>query len=109
MFHCAWGTVASAVKFVVEYGLIRHDISAVRFIGIDEISKRKGHVYVTNVYDLTTGRLLFSGEGRTKETLKTFFSFWGLERTGNIQGICCNMWNPYVTIIKKYTPHAVSE
>ena len=107
LFHCAWGTVASAVKYVVEYGLVHRDISDVRFIGIDEISRRKGHVYITNAYDLSTGRLLWSGEGRTKETLKTFFSFWGRERTGNIQGICCDMWNPYVTIIKEYAPHAI--
>ena len=27
-------------------------------IGIDEISRKKGHVYVTNVYDLARKRLL---------------------------------------------------
>jgi transposase len=38
-------------------------------IGVDELSRRKGHVYVTNVYDLKGKRLLWSGEGRGTETL----------------------------------------
>ncbi|MCU7916756.1 MAG: transposase [Candidatus Thiodiazotropha sp. (ex Epidulcina cf. delphinae)] len=35
---------------------------------MDGISRRRGHVYVTNVYDLKRRRLLWSGEGRAKET-----------------------------------------
>jgi len=64
-FRCAWNTVASAVKFAVAYGLANRDISNIRNIGIDEISRKRGHTYVTNVYDLAGGRLLWSGDGRT--------------------------------------------
>jgi hypothetical protein len=38
----------------VEYGLQHRDLEGVACIGIDEISRRKGHVYHTQVYDLTT-------------------------------------------------------
>jgi transposase len=107
MSRCAWNTVASAVKFAVAYGLANRDISDIRTIGIDEISRKRGHSYLTNVYDLVRGRLLWSGDGRTKETLKSFFSSWGPEPTGRIQGICCDMWNPYVDTINSHAPHAV--
>jgi transposase len=40
------------------------DMSAVRHIGIDETSLRKGHNYITVVHDLDAKRLLFATEGR---------------------------------------------
>ena len=73
LFDCAWGTVASAVKVVVDYGLEHRDLSSITHIGIDEISRKKGHVYLTNVYDLHSKTLIWSGEGRTKENLRRFF------------------------------------
>ena len=63
LFHCAWGTVATAVDEAVAYGLAHRDLEGVTHIGIDEISRKRGHVYVTNVYDLQDKRLLWSGEG----------------------------------------------
>jgi transposase len=81
LFGCAWGTVASAVKVVVDYGLKHRDLSSITYIGIDEISRKKGHVYLTNVYDLHSKALIWSGEGRTKDTLRSFFKYLGQERT----------------------------
>jgi len=107
LFHCAWNTVASAVKWAVAYGLTNRDISDVRYIGIDEIARRRGHTYVTNVYDLARARLLWSGDGRTHQTLQSFFSSWGQKSIDNIHGICCDMWNPYIDTITTYAPHAV--
>ena len=60
------------------YGLAHRDLEGVTHIGIDEISRKRGHVYVTNVYDLQDKRLLWSGEGRSKATLEAFFEFLGL-------------------------------
>ena len=82
LFHCAWGTVATAVDEAVAYGLAHRDLEAVTHIGIDEISRKRGHVYVTNVYDLQDKRLLWSGEGRSKATLEAFFEFLGPEENG---------------------------
>ena len=81
LFHCSWGTVATPVDEAVDYGLAHRDLSEVTHIGIDEISRKRGHVYVTNVYDLNSRRLLWSGEGRAKETLEGFFDWFGKEHT----------------------------
>ncbi len=107
LFRCAWGTVAHAVEEAVAYGLAHRDVSGVRHIGIDEISRKKGHVYVTNVYDLKTKRLLWSGAGRSQKTLEAFFDFLGAERTAALEGICCDMWQPYIDVIKAQAPQAV--
>ena len=66
LFRCSWGTVGTAVETAVAYGLAHRDLDGLTHIGIDEISRKRGHVYVTNVYDLKRKRLVWSGEGRSK-------------------------------------------
>jgi len=107
LFQCSWGTIASAVDFVVKYGLENRDLSSITHIGIDEISRKKGHQYLTNVYDLKTKSLLWSGEGRDAETLRQFFNFLGEERASQLQGICCDIWRPYIKVIEEKAPNAV--
>ena len=107
LFHCAWGTVAAAVDFVVQYGLENRDLSGITHIGIDEIARRKGHKYLTNVYDLKTRKLIWSGEGRSEQTLRQFFEDLGPEKVKNIQGICCDMWMPYINVIEEKAPDAL--
>jgi len=73
----------------VVYGLAHRNLTNVTHIGIDEISRKRGHVYVTNVYDLNSRRLLWSGEGRAKKTLEGFFDWgFGKERTKRLQSVC---------------------
>jgi transposase len=107
LFQCAWGTVSSAVDFVVKYGLENRDLSGITHIGIDEISRKRGHQYLTNVYDLQTKKLIWSGEGRSEETLRQFFNFLGEERASQLQGICCDIWRPYIKVIEEKAPNAV--
>ena len=82
-FRCSWGTVAMAVEAAVAYGLAHCDLDDVTHIGSDEISRKRGHVYVTNVYDLARKRLVWSGEGRSTDTLHACFD---LPRTGENSG-----------------------
>ncbi len=107
LFRCSWGTVATAVEAAVAYGLAHRDLDDVTHIGIDEISRKRGHVYVTNVYDLARKRLVWSGEGRSTDTLNVFFDFLGPEKTAALEGICCDMWKPYILVIKDRAAQAV--
>ena len=76
-------------------------------IGIDEIARRKGHKYLTNVYDLRTRKLIWSGEDRSEDTLRQFFQYIGPERASQLQGICCDMWMPYINVIEEKAPNAL--
>ncbi|MDZ7802968.1 ISL3 family transposase [Thiohalophilus sp.] len=107
LFRCSWCTVEAAVDEAVAYGLAHRDLSQVTHIGIDEISRKRGHVYVTNVYDLKSRQLLWSGEGRAKETLEGFFDWFGEERTAQLEGVCCDMWQPYADVVKTKAPKAI--
>lgn len=106
-FRCAWGTVAAAVDEAVKHGLVNRDLSEVKLIGIDEISRKRGHVYVTNVYDLGGRRLIWSGEGRSQDTLRDFFESFGSEQTAKLVGVCCDMWQPYADVVKEKAPQAL--
>jgi transposase len=104
-FH--WNTVRKAVKDIVDYGLENRDLSNLLYIGVDEISRKKGHVYHTQVYDLTEKKLIWSGEDRTSETLKAFFDYLGEDHCKKIEAVCCDMWAPYVDAIKEHLPNAL--
>ena len=82
-------------------------MSKILYIGIDEISRRKNHIYHTQVYDLLEKRLLWSGEDRTAETLETFFDELGEEGCEQIGAVCCDMWAPYVDVVKSRLPNAL--
>ncbi|HIE53710.1 MAG TPA: transposase [Chromatiaceae bacterium] len=107
LFNVSWYTVKRAVDAAVDYGRSEETYEGVRYIGIDEISRKKGHVYHTMVYDLDRKRLIWSGADRSKDSLRRFFEWWGEERTAAICGICCDMWQSYIDVIQEYCGEAV--
>ena len=107
LFHVHWNTVKNAVKQIVEYGLEHREIGDVIYFGIDEISRKKGQVYLTNVYDLKEKRLLWSGEGRNKTTINKFYNQVGHKLNASVIAICCDMWQPYIDNLKLYFPDAI--
>jgi transposase len=106
LFGVSWATIRAAVRRAVAFGLAQRGTSAVRYIGLDEISRQRGYVSHTQVYDLGPKRLLWSGEGRREETLQRFFAEWGAERVATLRAICCDLGNPYLTVIREVAPHA---
>lgn len=52
IFGTSWDSVCRAVELAVEWGRKRRKLSNVRALGVDEIAWRKGHSYLTLVYDI---------------------------------------------------------
>lgn len=75
-------------------------------IGVDEISYRKGHKYLTVVRDLDIGRVIWTGRKRRKETLDSFFKELGDEKTRRICIVVMDMWDPYIASVKQNAPKA---
>src|SRR5674536_159838 len=55
-----------------------------RRIGIDEISYKRGHKYLTVIVDHNTGVLLWARPGRDSTTLEKFFDSLGVQRCAQI-------------------------
>jgi transposase len=102
-----WKSVAMIVKRAVQYGLRNRARPAVHVIGIDEVSRRKGQVYLTVVYDLERRVLLWVGEDRTEEAVKKFFTEeMGRRRCRTLQVVCMDMWAPYYNLVREHAPNA---
>lgn len=107
-FNTSWQTVYRAVEMVVAFGLANRRIDNVTALGVDEVQYKKGHNYMTLVYQINKGarRLLWVGEKRTKKTLRKFFAdMWKIDRKfrQRIEVICSDMWQPYLDVIKEKT------
>jgi len=69
----------------MEDGRAAHDpFDNLTRIGIDEISYKRGHRYLTIVVDHDSGRLVWAAVGRDKVTLNKFFDLLGDERCAKI-------------------------
>jgi len=109
VFDVTWSAVFRAVRAVVAYGLAQRSLDSVTAIGVDEVAWRKGHRYLTLVYQINAGcrRLLYVAEGRTVRSLLGFFRSFGRERTAQIQYVCSDMWRPYLKVLAKKLPSAL--
>jgi transposase len=105
LFGVPWSTVYSAVTQAVKYGLDRRQIGTVLPIGMDEISRKKGNTYLTQVYDLNTRTLLWSGKDRTDNTLRSFFDAYP-ELAEPVTAVCCDMWETYAKVFGECLPSA---
>lgn len=83
------------------------DYDDLRILGIDEIAVKKGQQYMTVVMDYLTGRVVWTGEGRDKETLDRFFAGMTDEQKVAIQAVTVDMWDAYINRIKHHCPQAM--
>ena len=109
-FGTSWDIVYRAVKSVVSYGLKNRNLQGVEAIGVDEVAYRKGHHYMTLVYQIdgTCRRLLGVVEGRRVKSLLRFFHDFGKENCAAIKVVCSDMWKPYLKVIAKKLPQALN-
>lgn len=87
-FGVDWKTVASVVRRAVEWGLTHRRWAPLHVIGIDEVSRANGQRYVTFVYDLARGQLVWAGENRDAPTMAQFFAWLGPRRKRALQLVC---------------------
>ena len=102
-----WKTVAGIVRRAVQYGLRKRKRPPVHVIGIDEVSRRKGQVYLTVVYDLERRVLLWVGDDRTEEAVKPFFTkAMGRRRCATLRVVCVDMRAAYANLVEEYARNA---
>ena len=108
-FHTSWQSVFRSVRHAVIWGLMHREWGSIAAIGIDEIAWRKGHKYLTLVYQIDEGckRLLWIGRERTEASLRNFFRLLPREVAGGIEFVCSDMWQPYLKVIAECASQAV--
>ncbi len=109
-FQTSWDTVFRAVENAVEWGLKNADYSDVTSIGVDEVSWKKGHKFLTLVYqiDQHRKRLIWVGQNRSEATIRGFFTWFGKNRSDQIKYICSDMWKPYLKVFRTKAQNAIN-
>ena len=71
------------------------ELSGIRYLGVDEVARAKGHDYFTLVYDLSPGdhygRIVFIKEGRDAEVFSDFLERLNHECAQGIEAIAMDM------------------
>ena len=108
LMRIAWRTVGSIIARVWADTERLHDRFAdLRRLGIDEISYKRGHRYLTVVIDHDSGRLVWATPGRDMATLQTFFDLLGPQRCALITHVSADGAEFIGKVVARNCPAAV--
>lgn len=101
LVRIAWRTVGEICARVVADGLDPDRLDELFEIGVDEVSWRKHHKYLTLVTNHARGKIVWGTEGRDTEALDRFFAELGKERSARLQAVSMDMSVAYAKSVKK--------
>lgn len=102
----AWRTVGAIVERVMARRRDPSLLDGLEHIGVDELSYRRHHEYVTSVVDHVRKRVVWCEPGKSADTLRKFFDALGPERTGKLQTVTIDMSAAYVEAVTSRAPQA---
>jgi len=104
-----WDTVGRICARVVTDGLDTDRLESLVAIGIDEVSWKKHHNYLTLVADHTGKKIVWGAEGKDSETLDQFFAELGPERAAELAAVSMDMGPAFAKSVGKegHAPQAV--
>ena len=107
LLRISWRTVGRIITRVsTEAEASRDGFAGLRRIGIDEISYKRGHRYLTVVVDHDSGRLVWIAIGRDEATLHSFFDRLGAERCLAITLVSADAAAWIANVVAERCPHA---
>ncbi len=109
VFGTSWNRVYRSVRHAVTWGIVHREEPHFTAIGVDEIAYKRGHKYLTIVYQIDAGmrRLLWVGQNREEKTFERFFDLFERSVKHHLKFVCSDMWKPYLNVIARRAGHAV--
>jgi transposase len=105
LLRISWPTVGAIIERVTADGLDESRLDGLVDIGVDEISWKKHHNYLTVVVDHASGDVIWTGEGKDTAALDAFFAELGPQRAAQLRAISLDMGKAYPKSVAK-TDHA---
>jgi transposase len=101
-----WRTVGTLIQRVVTQRLDPKRFEDLYLIGVDELSHRRYHKYVSVVVDHLKSRVVWVGEGKGEQTLDGFFDELGPQRAQALTHATMDLSAPFIKVVSKRAPQA---
>jgi transposase len=101
-----WRTVGTIVARIIGEKLDPSRLNDLTVIGVDELSFRRNHNYVTVVVDHVRQRIVWVGEGKSSNTLAEFFKALGPERAKLLTHVTMDLSAAYRSSVTAHAPQA---
>lgn len=102
-----WDTVGRICDRVVADELDADRLDGLICVGVDEVSWRKHHNYLTLVYDHGGKKVVWGKAGKDTATLDAFFAELGSQRAGRIEAVSMDMGPAFANSVRAHAPQAV--
>jgi transposase len=101
-----WDTIGRICERVVESDLDPDRLDGLVAIGVDEISWRKHHQYLTLVTDHVAGKVVWGKAGKDAATLDAFYTDLGDEPAKALQAVSMDMGPAFAKSTREHAPNA---
>jgi len=102
----AWRTVGAIVTRVVDRFRPGDPLEGLTHIGIDELSYRRHHEYITIVIDHVSKRVVWARPGKDAATLSEFFKELTPTRCKQLEAVTIDMSAAYIKAVTEASPDA---
>lgn len=106
LMRIAWATVGAIIERVVPRHRTGDRLDGLTQIGVDELSYRRHHEYVTVIVDHVRGGIVWASPGKNAATLAAFFKELGNERCAKLEAVTLDMSAAYLKAVTEATPQA---
>ena len=104
--HVSWDIVKDIQKRNLQRRFGKPKLKNLKEIAIDEVAVGKGHQYFTLVLDLSSGAVVYVGDGKGVAALTAFWPRLRAARA-KIRAVATDMGKPYIRAVRDHLPHAV--
>lgn len=107
--NLSWRTVKNIDKIYLEKTLPALDpakLTDLKYIGVDEVARAKGHDYMTVIYNMCTGYLIGVEKGRTSDVFSSFLNRLSKEVRDKIEAVAMDMGPAYQKSVREMLPTA---
>ena len=106
-YAVSWRAVNNMCVRVAREALGRADLlDGLIAVAIDEVKYKKGHKYLTVVCDHVTGKVIWAAEGRSKDTVNSFFDALG-DRAAGLQFVTADGASWIRDVVAERAPEAI--
>ena len=106
MLRVAWRTVGQIIERVVARLGPADRLDGLEYVGIDELSYRKHHEYITSVVDHVGSKVVWAAKGKSAAAVDEFFKALGPERATKLKGVTMDMSAAYIDAVHRGAPGA---